>query len=225
VTSRTPPPVLSADPHDYLVIVAMPEETGGIFAANNINVVYTGLGKVNATYALMSELARRAQNNRRPAVVINFGTAGSALFPTHSLVECTRFVQRDIDLSPLGFPRGVTPFDAESAVLTSCGFFPSMKQGICGSGDNFETAHSTPPKDAAGASTSANDLCFNVVDMEAYALAKVCVREGLDFVCVKYITDGAGSEAGNDWAANLPRAAEAFLQLFSEMTGTCLNQR
>jgi hypothetical protein len=34
---------------------------------------------------------------------------------------------------------------------------------------------------------------------------------------VKYVTDGADASAAIDWQANLPRAAEAFAQLFSEL--------
>jgi hypothetical protein len=42
----------------------------------------------------------------------------------------------------------------------------------------------------------------------------VCHFEGAAFGCVKYVTDGADASAANDWAANLPRAAEAFVSLY-----------
>jgi adenosylhomocysteine nucleosidase len=51
------------------------------------------------------------------------------------------------------------------------------------------------------------------VDMEAYALAKVCLHEQIPFACVKYITDGADGAASCDWENNLKDAAMAFSRL------------
>jgi adenosylhomocysteine nucleosidase len=79
---------------------------------------------------------------------------------------------------------------------------PSPSQ-LCGSGDRFETGRDDPS--------------FDVVVMEAYALAKVCLFEGVPFACAKYVTDGADSKAATDWQANLPRAAEGFVALFREL--------
>jgi adenosylhomocysteine nucleosidase len=59
---------------------------------------------------------------------------------------------------------------------------------------------------------------FDVLDMEAYALAKVCHLEGVCFNSVKFVTDGADHAAGNDWQANLHRAAELFLDCYRRLT-------
>jgi len=48
------------------------------------------------------------------------------------------------------------------------------------------------------------------VDMEAFALARVCVAEQARFGCVKYITDGADSDSATHWEAALENAARAF---------------
>lgn len=53
--------------------------------------------------------------------------------------------------------------------------------------------------------------------MEAYALAKVCHLEGVCFNSVKFVTDGADHAAGNDWQANLHRAAELFLDCYRRL--------
>ena len=62
----------------------------------------------------------------------------------------------------------------------------------------------------------AGDAC-DVVDMEAYALAKVCHVEGTAFACAKYISDGADHAAAADWQANLHRAADRFLALYRQL--------
>ncbi|QAU33722.1 5'-nucleosidase [Janthinobacterium sp. 17J80-10] len=187
---------------DVLIVAALRDETKNHFEDLGIPVLYTGIGKVNAAYCLTLELARLKAQGRLPRAVLNFGTAGSPVFTTHELVECTRFVQRDMDLSPLGFARGVTPFEDTPIVLEVPKRLHGLATGICGTGDSFETA-------------AAKVQC-NVVDMEAYALAKVCYLEGLPFLSVKYISDGSDHNAHNDWNENLHRAASGFIAIYAE---------
>lgn len=187
---------------DVLIVAALKDETKHHFEDKGIPVLYTGIGKVNAAYHLTLELAKWRFQGRLPRVVLNFGTAGSPVFKTHQLVECTRFVQRDMDLSPLGFARGVTPFEDAPSVLEVPKRLQALATGTCGTGDSFEN----------GAGTMQCD----VFDMEAYALAKVCHMEELPFLSVKYITDGCDHNAHNDWNENLHRAASSFIDVFGD---------
>jgi adenosylhomocysteine nucleosidase len=136
-------------------------------------------------------------------MVVNFGTAGSRTFATGSVVACRNFVQRDMDVTGLGFALGETPFEALPATLSFPAVFEGLPEGICGTGDRFETG-------AAG-------LACDVIDMEGYALAKVCHLEGAEFGAVKFVTDGADGDAGVDWQANLPRAARAFVDHYARL--------
>jgi adenosylhomocysteine nucleosidase len=56
-----------------------------------------------------------------------------------------------------------------------------------------------------------------IVDMEAYALAKVCWKEQAQFGCAKYVTDGADHAAADDWQRNVHKAADAFLRLYLDL--------
>jgi adenosylhomocysteine nucleosidase len=186
---------------DVLVVFALPAEAGGQFGDLATSTLYTGVGKINATYALMRRIS-----TQRPQRVLSFGTAGSPRFATHTLVECTRFVQRDMDASGLGFAHGTTPLDPVQAVLSVPRRLPQLPEGRCGSGDSFVQGH--PVRDC------------DVIDMEAYALAKVCHLEGIEFMAVKYITDGGDDDADKDWLGNLPHAAASFRALYDELVGT-----
>jgi adenosylhomocysteine nucleosidase len=188
---------------DPLVVMALQQEGGGAFARAGIPVLYTGLGKVNAAIGLTRRLAEYRHAGQRLPVVVNFGTAGSRRYPTHTLVACDAFVQRDMDVSGLGFPVGTTPFEDVPARLEFPVRWPELPAGLCGSGDSFAIAD-------AGTG-------FDVIDMEAYAYAKVCWLEGASFACVKYVTDGADHAAAADWQANTVRAADAFLRLYEAL--------
>jgi len=183
-----------------LIVMALEIESQRVFEHNGIPVLYTGLGKVNAAMTLTRRLANYQHAGRSPPEVINFGTAGSHRFATGTLVGCHRFVQRDMDARALGFAYGVTPFEELPAELEFPPAFASLPQGLCGSGDSFATGE--------------NLMHCEVVDMEAYAYAKVCRAEGAQFACAKYITDGADHAAAGDWSANLAAAAAAFWRLY-----------
>lgn len=187
-----------------LVVVALQGESAGVFEAAGIPVLYCGVGKVNAAIALTRELARYALQGQPMPLVLNFGSAGSRRHATGTLVGCHEFVQRDMDVSGLGFELGVTPYDEAPSRLRFEPLFKHLPPAVCGSGDSFATA--------VGAMDCA------IVDMEAYALAKVCWYEKAPFACAKYVSDGADHAAAEDWQRNLHKAADEFLRLYIEVT-------
>lgn len=172
-----------------LLVFAMKEESQDVFSG--YDVLYSGIGKVNAAYALTSYL-----KDRKPSLVVNMGTAGSRKHKGGVVVSCTSFVQRDMDVTALGFDKWKTPFSDDPVVINHGVRAAGFADGVCGSGDNFD------------ASAGADD--FDVVDMEAYALALICKREGVPFMCLKYVSDGADEAAHKDWNESLRHAAVAL---------------
>jgi adenosylhomocysteine nucleosidase len=189
-----------------LVVMALRSEGAGVFEQASVPVLYCGVGKVNAAIALTRELTRYSHAGRALPLVLNFGTAGSREHAPGTLVACREFVQRDMDVSGLGFPLGVTPFEEGPAGLKFDSEFPELPSAVCGTGDSFAT----------GAWAGAHTL----VDMEAYALAKVCWIEGARFGCVKFISDGADHTAADDWRDNVHKAAEEFLRVYRRVAET-----
>lgn len=181
---------------DTLFVLALKQEAGGLLEPLGADTLYTGIGKVNAAYVLTRELSLRRHQNRLPARVVNLGTAGSRFFRSGELIACHRFVQRDMDVTPLGFAPGETPYETTPVILEMPVLFSDLASGLCGSGDSFVTGDLTLP--------------CEVLDMEAYSLAKVCRAEAMPFAAVKYITDGADADASEHWPQRLRHAAEAF---------------
>jgi adenosylhomocysteine nucleosidase len=183
-----------------LVVIALRTESVGVFEAAGVPVLYCGVGKINAAIALTRELTRFALQGRAMPRVVNFGSAGSRRHPAGTLVGCHEFVQRDMDVSGLGFALGVTPFDDAPSCLRFEPVFSQLPIAVCGTGDSF--------------ATSDVGMDCTVVDMEAYALAKVCLREKAPFACAKYVSDGADHAAADDWQRNQHKAADEFLRLY-----------
>jgi adenosylhomocysteine nucleosidase len=153
-----------------IILTALQEEIPTLH--NEDRVFVTGLGKVNATLQ-----ATKLILEHKPNLVVNFGTAGSISSEyTNGLVECTGFIQRDMDCSPLGFEKFVTPFEDGHHMI--------------GSAEIISGAH--------------------IVDMEAYAIAKVCRDLQVAFRCFKYISDSADENASDDWSTFAHDKAEAL---------------
>jgi adenosylhomocysteine nucleosidase len=186
-----------------LIVMALPQESRGALERAGAQLLYTGVGKVNAAAALARRLAELRCAGTAPTRVVNLGTAGSRTIAAHTLVACNRFIQRDMDVSGLGFPAGATPFDDTPAVIEFPPAFTHLPQALCSTADSFATHLHTVDGD--------------VVDMEAFALAKVCLLEGMSFACAKYITDGADSDSASHWEEALDAASRSFAALYVSM--------
>ena len=161
------------------------------------NVLYTGVGKINATYKLTERLTD--YNWAKPKLVINYGTAGSRKIKKGQIVDCTKFIQRDMDVTGLGFMKCQTPFEKEVPIILDYDhvqFNPIGKELRCGTGDNFVQTD--------------KDTYSDVFDMEAYALAKVCFVYDVDFISFKYITDNANESSPKDWKDNCSDGIKEF---------------
>ena len=175
-------------------VFAMEKEAGNEF--KDLQLVFTGIGKVNASYYLMKYLSVN-----KPDIIINLGTAGSTAFGRGDVICCTQFVQRDMDVSPLGIEKFKTPFSDDDVVLNYGIDVDSLPKGICGTGDSFETEHNTN--------------LYNVLDMEAYALALIAKREQIPFLCLKYISDGANDDAVEDWTQEVNKASKILREVIA----------
>jgi len=186
--------------------MALPQESRGELERAGAHLLYTGVGKVNAAASLARTLAELRCTQMLPPVVINLGTAGSRSIAAHTLVACNRFSQRDMDVSGLGFAPGVTPFDEAPAIIEFPPLFTALPHALCSTADSF--------------ATHLHAIDGDVVDMEAFALARVCMGEGMRFACAKYITDGADSDSAAHWQEALEAAARSFASLYASLSKT-----
>lgn len=175
-----------------LFVFALQSEAAGEF--NDCQTLITGIGKVNAAYTLT-----RAIPERRPELIVNLGSAGSNVFPHGDIVCCTKFIQRDMDITGLGYKKYETPFSAVDPVFRYGLVLEGLPEAVCGTGDSFEMNHLSSD--------------YDVLDMEAYAIALIASREAIPLLCLKYISDGADGNAADDWTVRVHHAARAFRKI------------
>jgi len=163
-----------------IVLCALPQEVDGLY---NTEIFFTGVGKINA-----ASTTEQIIKDYKPNLVINYGTAGAVNSNIKGLVQVTGFVDRDMDARPLNFKLGQTPYEKDIMLGT-----PEV---VCGTGDTFVTEK--PAIDC------------DVVDMEAYAIAKICKKHKVEFLCYKYISDSADENASTDWEQNVAKGCKQF---------------
>jgi adenosylhomocysteine nucleosidase len=171
-----------------LILIAIREEAPEL--SHMMNVFYTGAGKVNAAITA-AELIVKYQPKR----IINFGTAGGITVGT-GLHECSQFVQRDMNCEALGCEPGQTPFETDVAIGT-----PGL---TCSTGDNFVM----DPQLLIPA---------DLVDMEAYAIAKACKKHHVEFLCFKYVSDQANATADTDWRESVAHGQLHYVNKLKEL--------
>ena len=168
-----------------LVLTAVDDELDKARAPEGFEVIYTGVGKVNA-----SSGATLALLVLRPTLVINYGTTRKIDDKLAGLVEVAAVVQRDMMAMPLA-PRGSTPFSPGLDRLSS-----GHGTVTCGTGDSLVTA-----EDPWLAENG-----IDIVDMELFAIAHVCQRHSIPWRAFKYLTD----DAIEHWAADAAEGQNLF---------------
>jgi adenosylhomocysteine nucleosidase len=171
-------------------LIAVPAELRA-FKMPGVHLFQCGVGKINAAM-ITTELILRHD----PVRVVNFGTAGSRDPQlVGSVVEVGSLVQRDMDATAFGYPAHTTPQEQDMSVI-------SLGNGVsCGTGDQFVVDHT--------------GVMTDLVDMEAYAIAKACRRFSTPFSCFKFVTDNADEHAPEEWQRHKSDGMERFLGILA----------
>ena len=171
-----------------IILIALKEEAPNMSKWDN--VFFTGVGKVNASIKASALIEKY-----KPSTVWNFGTAGGITVES-GIHEITNFVQRDMKCCEMGFEVGQTPFEKDIVIN-----FGEDNGMCCSTGDNFVT------------DTSLLDIVADVVDMEAYAIAKACQYHNVNFKCFKYISDSANENASKEWHETVADGEPHYMEI------------
>ena len=103
----------------------------------------------------------------------------------------------------MGFEIGQTPFEDDKVIS----FGDEVYDMCCSTGDNFVS------------DISNLDLIADVVDMEAYAIAKACKQANVNFRCFKYVSDLADENASDEWQKTVANGEQEYIKIFQQIIG------
>lgn len=162
---------------EILFLMAAPAEYGEALKTR-INPIFIGVGPVEAGINTTLALADLKAGNELPDLVISLGSAGSASLEQTEIYQVVSVSYRDMDASPLGFEKGVTPFvDHEVNVP----LHPRVK-GVA------EARLSTGGSVISG--TAYNSIEADMVDMETFAVMRACRLFNIPLLGLRGISDG-----------------------------------
>lgn len=177
-------------PHRLLFVMATEHEYGPALRVR-IRPLITGVGPIEAAAGTAAALATLAAAEGLPDAVVCLGSAGSRRLPLGGVYQVSRVTWRDIDATPLGFARGVTPFadfPAAAELRTPLAGVPCATLST-----------------GADVVTGAAYDCIHaeLVDMETYAVWRACARFGMPLIGLRGVSDGAADGERLDWTALL----------------------
>ena len=203
MSEETPPyKVKSVHGRSIIYIMATTQEYGphlkGLFSP-----LITGVGPVEAAMVATRCLADLESQNQLPDLVVSLGSAGSARLDQTDVYQASAISYRDMDASALGFEPGVTPFLDQPARISAPVTISGVPKATLATGASIVSGNEYDLIDA------------DMVDMESYAIVRVCQEFGLPFLCLRGISDG--TEAINqiaDWTQ--------YLHIIDEKLAACV---
>ena len=188
-----------------LVVMATEHEYGP-HLKNRFNPLVTGVGPVEAAVSTGAALAALSHHGRLPDFVLTLGSAGSRKLEHAEIYQVASVAYRDMDCSPLGFERGLTPFLDHPAVIRIPHRVPGIPAASLSSGANI----------VSGAAYDAIDA--DMVDMESYSVFRAAHSFGLPIVGLRGISDGRGELTGlHDWTEYLHIVDEKLALAFDKL--------
>ena len=165
-----------------------------------------GIGPVEAAINLSAALTELKLAGDLPDLVVTLGSAGSRTLEQAEVYQATSVSYRDMDCSALGFEQGITPYLNLPAVLEMPHRIPDVPEARLSTGANV----------VSGIAYDAIDA--DMVDMETYAILRVCQKFDVPLIGLRGISDGKEElEKLSDWTAYLhiidEKLAEAVAKL------------
>lgn len=175
---RALPPLLETGGLKFLVVMATQAEYGPAMK-RRVQPVITGVGPVEAAIGAARALEACLDLAVLPDYVLSLGSAGSATLEQGKVYQVASVSYRDMDASPLGFTKGVTPFLDHPVEMP----LPVRLSGIAAA------RLSTGANIVSGQAYAAIDA--DMVDMETFALLRACQHFEVPLIGLRGISDGA----------------------------------
>ncbi|MGR6432305.1 5'-methylthioadenosine/S-adenosylhomocysteine nucleosidase [Rhizobium sp. PAMB 3174] len=199
-----------------LFVMAVAAEYGPHLRAR-FKPLMTGVGPVEAAVQLTRTLARLEAESRLPDLIVSLGSAGSAVLEQTEVYQASSVSYRDMDASPLGFEKGLTPFLDLPHTVPLTPAIPGLRAASLSTGANI-------------VSGAAYDLIpAEMVDMETFAVLRAAMAFDLPLVALRGISDGKKELSHvDDWTEYLhvvdEKLAAAVDQLLAAITNGLLDR-
>ncbi|MGM0982727.1 MAG: 5'-methylthioadenosine/S-adenosylhomocysteine nucleosidase [Pseudomonadota bacterium] len=162
----------------HILFVMAAEVEYGPHLKQRFAPLISGVGPVEAAVELTAALSSLIKRERLPDLVVSLGSAGSRILEQTEIYQATNVSYRDMDATPLGCEKGVTPFLGLPATMPLPLRIPGIREASLSTGANVVSGEAY------------DAIAADMVDMESYACLRACVRFDVPLVALRGISDG-----------------------------------
>ncbi|MBC8130833.1 MAG: 5'-methylthioadenosine/S-adenosylhomocysteine nucleosidase [Rhizobiaceae bacterium] len=208
----TPEPSIEIISGRRVLFVMAASAEYGPHLRQRIRPLMTGIGPIEAALAAGIALGGLHRAGTLPDLVVSLGSAGSRTLEQGAIYQVASVSWRDIDASPLGFTKGVTPFldhPIDTPLATPIADVPAVRLST---GADIVTGEDYGRIDA------------DMVDMETFAVLRACQRFDIPLVGLRGISDGAADlHRYDDWTSLLHVLDERLAQTIDRLAPSLEN--
>jgi adenosylhomocysteine nucleosidase len=190
--AKIDPPAVETFGGLAVLFVMATEQEYGEHLKKRLRPLITGVGPVEAAAGTAAALAALAGAGKPPDLIFSLGSAGSRKLEHAEIYQLASVSYRDIDASPFGFPKGVTPFLDEPAILDIPYRLPNIQAASISTGGAIISGKAYDAIEA------------DMVDMESFAVLRAGRRFSVPMIGLRGISDGRADLTGfHDWTEYL----------------------
>lgn len=150
----------------------------GAHLRSRISPLITGVGPVESAAATAAALGSLKCGGKLPGLMVMLGSAGSRFLEHANVYQAVSVSYRDMDCSPLGFEKGVTPFIEQPAEIPLPIRIPGVPEASVSTGGQIVSG------------TMYDAIPADMVDMESYAVVRAGAHFGVPCIILRGISDG-----------------------------------
>jgi adenosylhomocysteine nucleosidase len=204
---RLAPPLLTAGTARLLVVMATEAEYGPALRTRAKPVI-TGVGPIEAAIGTARALEACLDLGHLPDYVLSLGSAGSNRLEQGEVYQVASISWRDMDASPLGFTRGLTPFLDQPVEIPLPVRLPGLPVARLSTGANIISGTAYAGIDA------------DMVDMESFAVLRACQQFVVPMIGLRGVSDGKRElRHYTDWTEWLGHLDAEFARIIDDLPG------
>ncbi len=195
--------------------VANCEFTSGTYKGQEVVLLKSGIGKVNAAMSTTLLLQKY-----KPDVIINTGSAGGfdADLEVGAIIISDEVRHHDVDVTVFGYEMGQVP-QMPAAFLSSADLMEHAVKAVEELGEHAYAVGLIATGDSFMDNAERVEVVrghfpgMKAAEMEAAAVAQVCHQFGTPFVVIRALSDIAGKQSNISFEEFLPVAAKHSTQI------------
>ena len=166
-----------------MTLMAAEAEFGDNMKLCGIDPYFIGVGPIEASYNTTKYLMQALSEDKKPDLVFSVGSAGSEKCEQSQLYQISSVSYRDMDASAFGFEKGVTPFADYPATFNMPCLFNDIPKASLSTGAAVIDKQGT-------SGLKFSDVNADAVDMETYAVKRICDGFNIPTIGLRGISDG-----------------------------------